>query len=387
MSTEYEWPLLIGELERLINDNDYKVVRGGLEKLLNLANARIAGQEGKEVVSPEQIRADLENIKRINWEIKGDANPLEVFSKAIPETSASGQQPEERTTYSASGDVLKAEGNVFKAGNNLTTADNVFNAPVFNASVFYMDSYKDAKGELDKILLEVVLFVMTDEEAKQLNSEEVFASYNNPIYFRQFGELQKKLTEEQIQDALERYGPTSEDWRPFKDVEDNISKLVQDALKLIRDFKKPIVPHFVDIRSLTDEKSEKTNRLTLKLLRDEGCIVITDVISMQHPVIQRAYRRSFLDVYSHIPVIRIAPTDRVLRFEQQMINFFERQLDLEIMKRLDWDADDSCREVSRDSGLKSWVRGQVPGILKRREDSKRTQDNVQSSYKDLNGAA
>lgn len=383
MSSKETWSNVIDELEELSNRDEFRLIRGALERLLNLANATIDGQEGQKLLTPEQIRARLEEWKRVNQEIKGDANPLEAFSRVMPDLATGNPPPTSRDTaaYRAHGDVLDAERDIFKA-NQITKANNVF-----NNSVLYIESYKDMKRELDNILLEVVLFVMTKEEAAQLSSEGVFAHYNNPKYFQQFGQFQQKLMEEQVQDALERYGATPEEWQPFKDSTDTIAKLVQDGLKMVRDFRKPIVPSFVDIHTLTADTSEKDNRFALKLLREEGCLVIVDVISMQHPVIQRAYRRALLDVYPHIPVITIAPTDRVLRFEQEMINFIERQPDLEIIKRLDWDGDDSCREVSRHSHLRNWVKGQVPDILKRREENKRDQDNVQSSYKDADGAA
>jgi hypothetical protein len=376
MSPNESWAGVINELEELSNDDEFKLVRGALERLLNLANARVNGQEGQNVVTPDVILAELDRWKKVNLELKGDANPIETFSRNIPESAAGGRPAEAHAADKAEGDLYKAEGDVNKAEGDIFV----------NSSVYYMESYKDLKRELDRVPLEVVLFVMTQKEAEQLNSEEVFSRYN-ARYFRQFGEFQKKLTEEQVQDALERYGAAPEDWRPFKDSQDSIGKIVWDGLKMVRNYIKPIVPSFVDVRPLTGEESERANRVTLKLLRDEGCLVIIDVISMQHPAIQRAYRRALLDVYPHIPVITVAPTDRVLRFEQEMINFIERQPDLEVIKRVDWDGDDTCREVSRHSGLKNWITGQVPDILKRRDDTKRAQDNAMSCYKGVNGAA
>jgi hypothetical protein len=384
MSSEFAWNQVKEELNRLSTDQEYKLFRGSLEKLHNLSNARVGGEM---VVSGDEARNALDLIKGMQREVKSGANPREVFERVLSESAHPLEKLKSeggsdvlagRDVYNAGGDLNQAQRDVIKAGGNVY---------MFNIHWLLSESYKEIKRGSDQIMIQVVLLVMTDKEAAQLDSDEIFEAFQNPTYSRQFNLLQERLTEARIENALRSYGPTPEDWRPFPAEQTKVSQVIANALKMVPGFNKPIAPDFRDIRELAYGVDEQKSRTSLKLLRDEGCMVIMDAISMQHPLIQRAYRRSLLDVYTNIPVLRVAPTHSVLRIEQQMLNFSDKYEDLEIYKRLNWDYDDSCREVSDAGGLGRWITGRVPKVLQRREDFKQAQTNAQTAYKDANGAA
>lgn len=367
------------EIQSLLGREDYKYLRGALENLLRISYAELMGQPA---ATPEALKKRLDQIKEMQSEIAGGAQPVEVFEKAIADSSqpppagAAGAAP--RHHYDVKGDAIRPERDAYKA-------ENIY---FINNHVLFSESLKEAKKQLDKIPVPVVLFVMTAVEAAQLDEQELYENFNDPVYPQQLRNLREVLSREQIDDALHRYGPRPEDWRPFRDSQETIGALLAGALRALPGFTKPLEPSFKDVRVLTAEPEERTNRALMKLLREKGCIVIVDVISMQHPVIQRAYRRSLLDVYPEIPVAKLAPSDSVLRLnEDVLLNFSDRYRDLEFFKRVEWDSDDNCREVSRASGLRQWVNGCVPDMLKRMEEYKQARENAQSAYKDVNGAA
>jgi hypothetical protein len=383
MSTSSTKEQLRAELDRLENDPDYKLFRESVEKLQILANAQMGGQS----VPTEVIQNTLDQIKLMQAEIKKGANPREVFERTLAKsTQQSLPQAFSQTTgeamlaerdmYTAAGDLIKSERDSYKA-------EQIFE---FNAPVFFNESYKEIKRGLDRIMVQVVLLVMTAEEAHELNSDNLFEQFQNPVYRTQLTSLYQKLSESQVDDALQRYGPRPEDWRPFRDRTMTIGEAVTGALRCISGFTKPLTPDFRDIRLLAPEVGEEDARASLRMLRDEGCMVIMDSISMHHPVIQRAYRRSLLDVYSNIPVLRIIPISGDLDWEQDMLNFGDRYPDTEVYKRLNWDPDDSVREANKEPGLKRWIVGNVPEMLHRREYYKQAQANAQAAYKNINGA-
>lgn len=386
MTSEYLWDQIKEELNRLIMDEEYKLFRGSLENLVNATNFALARHLA---ASGEEAREALDLIKDMQRQVKSGVNPREVFEKVLSESSQRQEKSKAGVggdelraaddIYSAQGDINRAERDVIKAGGDVY---------LFNIPWLLNESYKEIKRGSDQIRVQVVLLVMTDMEAQQLNSEELFEQFKNPVYSQQFGSIQQQLTAAQIDCSLRNYGPTPEDWKPFLAGTETISELVTNALREVRGFNKPLAPDFRDIRMLAPESDERKARASLRLLREEGCMVIMDVISMHHPVIQRAYRRSLLDVYRNIPVLRVAPTDTVHGLdEQDMLAFSDRYRDMEIYKRLNWDPDDSCRESSKGPGLLRWIIGNVPELLRKRGYDKNALANVQSSYKEPDRAA
>jgi hypothetical protein len=305
------------ELSKLINDETYKRIRGSLEKLRAIVNARPEGRSGdKALVDDAEVSETLSLLKEMFWQIEsGTATPHEAYTTVLS----------------------KAAGTVSKG--------NVYD---FDRVRFLSESIKEIKLGLETIYVPVVLLVMSQAEALQLASDNVFQNYHNfKFYFEQFGKLQESLAEEKVTDLLQHYGEQREQWRPFGGPK-TIGQLITEALSKVQDFRHPLQPEFLDIQMLTDETVKPpAKRSLLRDLRSAGCLVVMDVVSMHHPEIQKAYRRSLLDVFSHILVIRVGPTARSLKdqVEQELLWFVDKFEEMEFQKRRVWDLDANCDEV------------------------------------------
>jgi hypothetical protein len=384
MSSIEVWNQLSAELIRLKDDDGFRLfsnMLGGLEAIVNV------GKAGQVEMSADEVRNALDQIKSMQARVKAGANPREVFEAVMAGNLSKAKAEEGGATGQliALGDLYNARGDLNQPQRDMYKAENIF---LFNADKFFGDGYKDLKRGLEHLMVQVVLLVMTADEAQELASESVFARFGNSVYHQQFSLLQEHLTRAEIKDVLQRYGPTPEHWRPFSGSQETIAEVVTRALAQVRGFNKPLAPDFRNIRELAPETNEELSRVSLRLLREEGCMVVMDVVSMHHPAIQRAYRRSLLDVYSNVPVLRLTPIPSLHGLDdQEMLHFGDKYCDMEIFKRLNWDPDDSCRETDRAPGLLRWIIGNVPEMLQKRAYYKNAQANVQSSYKGSDGAA
>ena len=302
------------QLSRLSESDDYKLVSSSLEQLRAVVSSRPLN-ENDEVEVVEEVKTILNLLLEMHDLIKsGSLEPHDAFRKILSKSPEAG-------IYS-----VQIAGNVFS----------------FTKVKFLTKAFEEIKRNLDTIVVPVVLMVMTQAEALQLASPEIFTQYHrSETYFEEFNLFQQRRSQESIGGLLERYGTTREDWQPFADPPSTIGTLIKQALDKVENFKRPLRPEFIDIQPLTDDTTEGTRRPDLKLLRKEGCRVILDVISLRHPVIQRAYRRSLLDVYPNILVVTVSPSPQASAdyIKQEMIAFDDKFSSMEFYKRFVLDSD------------------------------------------------
>ena len=129
-------------------------------------------------------------------------------------------------------------------------------------------------------------------------------------------------------------------------------------------YESQLVPKFVDINTLNQNWRE------LVLVREQGCIVIEDAVSMRYPPIQREFRRSLLDAFNRIIIIRIVPQAGALDWiEQPMLSWLQKFGDLEFYRRR-VDGDDRCREVFTSVDFRGWFNQHVPSLIPKEEKMK-----------------
>jgi hypothetical protein len=328
----------LSQLSQVSNQNEYKFLRPVLDSIQGMVNSRI--------YPPEIVSGVLDRVKSVQAEASKGTDPHDL----VEEMAGSGFiQPGLKVSgdlYQASRDVNQAAGDI----NNIAIT-------VFETKL----------GEIKREILEprihvpVVLLVMTADEAQQLVAGEAFQDYAGEIYAEEFKQLEVLLGEKKISDWRKRYGKVPEEWKPFADTPKTISDLVAEGLDSVEGSKNPLVPKFFDIRTINQDTQPM--RRSLRNLREKGCIVVMDTISMRHPVIQRAYRRSLLDAFPNVLFVRIAPIDDALKLMQQMIRFKEQYVDLEVYKRFKVDQDGRSDEVSEDFRFTRWVKDQMPKLL------------------------
>ncbi len=222
----------------------------------------------------------------------------------------------------------------------------------------FRDEIKSESQETG-VSIPIVLLVMNETEARALEKEEVFQSGLHDELRADFQEL-RTLLEERKLEWTKNYAHDPEKWRPF--INDasrlTIKELLEEALAKVKGCVKPLIPEFVDIRTLNNEDK----RSDLTELRD-GCVVIMDILSMRHPDIQREFRRSLLDVFPHTLVASIPPFQFTLEEINHRFVIFDQYTDLEFYKRFDVDCDDKCRTIKEGSDINRWIRKHVPDLL------------------------
>jgi hypothetical protein len=80
------------------------------------------------------------------------------------------------------------------------------------------------------------------------------------------------------------------------------------------------VPLFHDVRTLS-----KTRAL-VQTLRQKGCIVILDAISIRHPALLRAFQRTLLDAYPDTAVLTLTPRRESFDLTNDMIYSLQLRL-------------------------------------------------------------
>lgn len=193
---------------------------------------------------------------------------------------------------------------------------------------------------------------MTKKEASDLKSRTIFDRRFETLLndFERFDEL---LNEEGLKEWVDSYGESPSKWRPFNGNGKTIEELIRRKLYDLRWGE--INPIFIDIKTLNQE----CYRPTLKKLRETGCVVITDVISMQHPVIQQEFRRSLLDAFPCNLVAKIAPNMNILEFIRGLSIIFELHADIEFYRRCRIDEDRRCKRIHNEYDFGDWFGEQV----------------------------
>lgn len=321
MPPDDPWQPILAELDVMLGNSEYSAAHPSLERLMQLVQAQRSRPTDAILKPPGEV---TELLARVRQEGAG----------------ASFNQP-----------FLNTQGDLFQAAGNI----NIY-AP------FPIDS-RDTTFPIP-----IVLVVMNATEAKELASGTCFQGYPESVH-NDFKQLQQ-LVESTLPDWVDRYQETAKDWRPFKDNPEGLSieQLLARALKMIDEYKRPVVPYCIDVHVVNEPNPNNNNRRTrLWILRKRGCVVIMDVISMRHPVIQREFRRSLLDAFSNVLVVRIAPTSDSLTLIQQMITLTERHSDLEFYKRGRVEYDALCAEVVDSYNFLSWLKDHVTRLLPEEE--------------------
>lgn len=184
----------------------------------------------------------------------------------------------------------------------------------------------------------IVLLAMTAEQAAELASGAAYADSPDGDQYLAF--LRQTLEENGLGESWQsHYGAHPELWCPFtaEDDSETFRSIVESAFQNIgQKASKVVVPRFIGAQSLAADRDQ------LLRLREEGCLVVVDTISLHHPEIQHAYHASYLDVFPTTAVARVAPTEAVLQLEVLLARLIARQVDHEFHQRR-LALDDSCR--------------------------------------------
>jgi hypothetical protein len=206
--------------------------------------------------------------------------------------------------------------------------------------------------------INIVLLVMNNSEAQELYSGSVFSDYN--IELREnFRNLKLQLTNNGVITWVNHYESDSTQWQPFNSDSRNITQLINEVIEQVES-QSIIVSQFIDIRKLNEDNPNSLK--LLKKLRDEGCIIIMDVISMQHPEMQRLFKSTALDASSNTLLLMVAPIHSVFDVVKSITGVIKQRIDLEFYRRLTL-SDGKCMKTADNHIFRNWLIGKVPSLL------------------------
>jgi hypothetical protein len=255
----------------------------------------------------------------------------------------------------------------YQPGWNVTGPVNQANRDLVNNIVIKIFNDKGDELTIDaqSVLVPTVLVVMTHEEAAELVSGSAFASC--PVPEKQTADFQPllDLLKANLHGWPQRYHPHPADWRPPNAPNnETIGALINRELNEIymdKRFDRPLVADFVDVRRVND----KDRRQLLRDLREKGCLVVIDAISMHHPALLRHYHASLLEASPRASPVRLVPLVNAIALVRQMRVALEWSIvELEFdRRRLDKYDEDSCRDFSDFDEFPKWFYNQVKKIL------------------------
>jgi len=204
-----------------------------------------------------------------------------------------------------------------------------------------------------------VLVAMTAAQVQELISGAAFEDYPQTLQddFEAFREFLEIATPE----WAEGYGDRATDWRPFRaeqavpTIEELIGKAIQE-LNDMDEYRPPLAPQIIDVDALNE------NRLRLRNLRRDGCVVIIDSISMRHPYLQRALHGSLLDAYPKTSIVTVAPISQAFEKARELTVVLRlRVADLEFAKRRTdrYDEFGASWETTDEGDLAKWLLDRV----------------------------
>ncbi|MEO1097973.1 MAG: hypothetical protein AAFX57_09475, partial [Bacteroidota bacterium] len=115
-------------------------------------------------------------------------------------------------------------------------------------------------------------------------------------------------------------------------------------------------PSFKDIRTINSD------RTLLKTLRQDGCIVAIDVVSLCHPKLFKAFQQSLLDAYPNTFVVSIAPTYSIFPLVRRMTTLIQLDIsEMEFSKRRTDKHEEfgACKEIFEEGECQQWLRDRL----------------------------
>jgi TIR domain len=319
-----KWAIAQHRFVRMLSDKSFADFYPLLQQLRQRADARKH--------SPKVYEIFVKIIHRMNDVVKGGFSLSEVIRQVVD-----GEFVQQKWDFY---NVYHINEKIFK---------DVF--------VDLLDKVDSTKS--NSIEIPIVLLAMNEDEAAQLAAMSAFDGYSTKTR-NNFKRLKKQLDKE-ISDWPSHYKTTTKLWQPFNNLGNRIDveSVVVEALSIAQEKHKQAIlvnPSFWDIHGINDD------RILLKQLRNEGCVIIMDIISMLHPAIFRSFQKSLLDAHSDTYVLIFAPNHSIIEEVQKPTAVLEFCIsDLEFVKRRD-DHDEeyhACQEICRELDFRNWLRDRL----------------------------
>ncbi len=214
--------------------------------------------------------------------------------------------------------------------------------------------------------LPYTVLAMTAEEARHFRDSAKASNEFDEQHLRYFREITRILGSNWI----DRYGATRLEWKPFGDR--TVAQLLKDMVRYIND--QEFVPRR-DQENLRGNKirlrpyhfepwflQDNDRRTLYRQMKQRGCLVLVDELSLIEPALRRAARSFLMD--ERIAVVTLAPIDPAhCPFDEAVCD--DSPIDLgSLLTRFRDNLDPQCElAVSSRERLRRWLRHSLPEAL------------------------
>lgn len=339
---EQSWEEFVQEFEEIERNPDYKPFRSILEHTRSIIGVANAHRRQRDMDGARGLFNFVQVLKS-KYEAGEDVTPI------LDNTAAGNIQPD----WLVKGDVKQAN------------RDFIDNSKQYVMQIVLANSSElNFAAQSPRILVPIVPVVMTQAQADELIQKTIFKS-EPQVLENGFDELYQFLQGE-ASDWIHRYGARPQDWKPFGSgpADLTLEQLIINALTgLEEEFKDvdcPLTASFSDVIAL----SQGEGRSKLRRIRESGCIVILDVISIRHPKLQRAFQQTLLDAYPRTSVVSIAPSEKSYKLATSLAVLVQLKVEeMEFQRRRadpgDWGASE---KIFEEQAFKPWLSTRLKNI-------------------------
>lgn len=349
---EQPWDEFVKEFEQIEANPDYKPFRAILEHTRAVIGRADAHRQQRDMDGARGLLNFVE-VLRSKYEAGEDVTPI------LDKTATGNIQLD----WLVKGDVKQANQNYIDHSRQFVMQIVMANANELNIT-----------AQHPKILVPIVPVVMTQAQANELITRTIFQG-EPQILENGFDELDKFLQGEAA-DWIDRYGARPQDWKPFGSGPNDLTleQLIINALtgleEEFKDLDCPLAASFGNVIDL----SQGDGRSNLRRIRDSGCIVILDVVSIRHPKLQRAFHQTLLDAFPRTSVVSIAPSEKSYKLATSLAVLVQLKVEeMEFQRRRadpgDWGASE---KIFEEQAFKPWLSTRLQKIdLNRRRGAPR----------------
>jgi TIR domain len=224
------------------------------------------------------------------------------------------------------------------------------------------------------ITLPMVIIAMNRIEAEELVSGEVFeGQLQLKKRFDDFIEMLKpfrpnSFSSQYPESFLNQYKDFREDWQPFFDDNKTIGQIIDGMVDWVNRHHPDMKTAFVERQYYSDkflalniDPSPNDDPLkTWEYLRNVGCLLVLDIISLFHPKLGKLFRDSYIGVSTNVSIVGISPFNtRAIQANQELEKILREQFSV-IFNRFDSYAPECTFEIGDGRSLSRWLYSVLP---------------------------
>jgi hypothetical protein len=159
-----------------------------------------------------------------------------------------------------------------------------------------------------------VIVSMTLDEANQLKEKLNTTDNNLKTELNNFRDLTESLKDHGVIEFTRYYGRNREDWKPYTCSDKTIKEIILEIVNEVNEYYQQqesnmsvIKPYFLSTDCFESDFSKRAN--TWHELRQQGCVIIVDSVSLFHPGIRDKFLRAEISSNENVSILTLSPVN------------------------------------------------------------------------------